>query len=106
MAIRLKPENAVAYLNRANAYERKSETARALADYKKAIELNPQSTIAYNRLGQLHTRMGNFDRAIANFNQAIKIDPAFTIAYKNRDRAIRLKNNKDDRLTKRISSGQ
>jgi len=50
--------------------------------------------------------MGNFDRAIANFNQAIKIDPAFTIAYKNRDRAIRLKNNKDDRLTKRISSGQ
>ena len=56
---------ALAYSNRGNAYGKKGDVDRAIADYTKAIELAPTRALAYYNRGVTYGRKGDVDRAIA-----------------------------------------
>ena len=53
-AIKLKPDYAEAYNNRARTYLKKVDFDKAIEDYTKAIELNPQDVDAYYTRGKLY----------------------------------------------------
>ena len=50
-AIRLDPDDAVAYINRAVAYGNLGEYNTAISDYTTAIRLDPNDAVAYNNRG-------------------------------------------------------
>ena len=79
-----KPENARAYYNRGNLYQRKGLDDKAIADYGKALELNPGFTEVYNNRGVAYRRKGLYDLAIADYSQAIRLSPDDAEAYNNR----------------------
>lgn len=74
-ALRLDPNNAVAYSNRGSIYERLNQQDLALADFERAIELDPRYARAvFNRAGLLYG-LGNSEEALINARHALKIDP-------------------------------
>src|SRR5262249_16559641 len=51
-AIRLDPENAMAFNNRGASYANKGDRDRAIADYNEAIRLNPNFSLAFTNLNK------------------------------------------------------
>jgi tetratricopeptide (TPR) repeat protein/predicted small secreted protein len=94
-AIRLDPDNAVAYRERGVVYALRGDTDKAIADLNQAIGLNPQYAFAYYNRGQQYADKKNYDRAIADYNQVIRLDPNFVIAYNNRGDVYRNKGDYD-----------
>ncbi|MDR2717539.1 MAG: tetratricopeptide repeat protein [Treponema sp.] len=94
-AIRLNPNDAIAYANRGNAYSDKSDYDRAIADYTQAIRLNPNYTIAYANRATAYIGKSDLDRAITDYNQAIRLDPNNVIAYYNRGKTYDTKKDYD-----------
>ena len=75
-AIRLDGTLAVAYHNRALAYENLGFVDKAVEDYGEAIRLNPQLTVAFsNRGGGAYTNLGKFQDAVNDLNRALDADP-------------------------------
>jgi lipoprotein NlpI len=75
---------AVSYYNRGNAYFKKGDLDRAIADYNEAIRLNPKDFDNFTNRGLVYMHKGDFDRAIADYNEAIRLDPKSSIAYRRR----------------------
>jgi tetratricopeptide (TPR) repeat protein len=94
-AIRLQPNNAVAYNWRALVYNNIAEWDSAIADSNQTIKLNPHYETAYNNRGLAYYYKGDNDRAIADCSQAIKLDPYFAMAYFNRSLAYLKKGDND-----------
>jgi tetratricopeptide (TPR) repeat protein len=65
--IRLKPDFAEAYHNRANARVRKGDLDGALADYTEAIRLKPDYAVAYYNRGLARGDKGDRDGALADY---------------------------------------
>jgi tetratricopeptide (TPR) repeat protein len=82
-----KPNLAIAYANRGNAYLNSGDNDRAIADYDQAIRLNPKFADALNGRGAAHDNKGEYDLAIADYDQAIKLKPNLPEAYNNRGNA-------------------
>src|SRR5947199_8936550 len=93
-AIKLSPNNAVAYYNRAHAKRLKKDAAGALADCTRAIELDPKFGEAYFERGTLKGRNKDVDGAIADFTRAIELKPNYALAYYNRGIARKAKGDK------------
>jgi tetratricopeptide (TPR) repeat protein len=72
-AIRLDPEDAKAYLCRAQAYWNKNEQDKAIADYTMSIHLNPDSVV-YHARGLAYSKKGDKAKAREDFDQAKKLD--------------------------------
>ena len=83
-AIRLDPENAVAYDARGSAAYNRGEFDKAIADWTEAIRLNPEVADLHDNRGLAYVRNGKYDRAIADFTEAIRLDPKLATAYNNR----------------------
>jgi tetratricopeptide (TPR) repeat protein len=83
-AIRLNPNVAVAYYDRALTYSNIGDPDRAIADYNEAIRLNPRYASAFSNRGLVYERKGDLDRAVADYNEAIRIDPMHARAFNNR----------------------
>jgi lipoprotein NlpI len=84
-AIRLNPNDAVAYNNRGNAYRRdKGDSDHAIQDYDEAIRLNPNYADAYYNRGLAYGAKGDQDRAIQDLNEAIRLNPKDAGAYSGR----------------------
>jgi len=89
---------ATIYFYRGNAYGKKKEYDRAIADFNQALLLNPKYAKAFNNRGLVYSYKNEYDRAIADFNQALQLNPKNAeffsnrgIAYNNKkeyDRAI------------------
>ena len=94
LAIKLSPNNAVAYYNRAHAKRLKKDAAGALADCTRAIELDPKFGEAYFERGTLKGRSKDVDGAIADFTRAIELKPDHAYAYYNRGIARKAKGDK------------
>lgn len=86
-AIRLDPDNAVAYSNRGNVWNNEQEYDQAIVDCNKAIRLNPNYVLAYINRSCAWNGRNEYDRAIADCDQALKLDPNSALAYNNRGAA-------------------
>jgi tetratricopeptide (TPR) repeat protein len=83
-AIRLKPNDAVAFNERGFAYLGLGQFSRAVADYDRAVALGPDFAEAYNNRGVAYNQMGLWGRTIDDFNQAIQLNPNYAEAFNNR----------------------
>ena len=73
--IALDSQNAVAYQNRAEAYQDEGEYDKALADYDAALEIDPKYVDALCNRSFAYQLKGDNDRALADADQAIQIAP-------------------------------
>jgi Flp pilus assembly protein TadD len=87
-AIKLKPDDAEAFYNRAKLLFGSGKFEEALENFNKAIELKPDYFEAYANCGVLFSKSGQFDKAIENFNEAIRLKPDLAVAYSNRGNAL------------------
>jgi tetratricopeptide (TPR) repeat protein len=74
---------AVAYYDRAMAYDDEDLVDKAVSDYTKAIELNPNDSNYYDNRGADYFSSGRVNDAIADFRAALKVNPNDPIASKN-----------------------
>jgi tetratricopeptide (TPR) repeat protein len=80
-AIRRDPNDANAYNNRANIYDKMGRHEEALADFTQAIRLDPNRSETYYNRGNIYLALGRHEEALADFTQAIRLDPRFVKAY-------------------------
>jgi tetratricopeptide (TPR) repeat protein len=71
--IHSEPNNAVAYHNRAIAYQAKGDITHALADCDKAIQLSPNYISAYDSRGLIYATTGDYVRALADVTRASEL---------------------------------
>jgi tetratricopeptide (TPR) repeat protein len=83
-AIRLDPNDARAYFNRAVALGAAGKLPAALEDYDQALRLNPRMVVAYVGKGAVLGRLDRLDEAIRVCSHAITLDPNNARAYFNR----------------------
>ena len=83
-AIDLKPEIAIIYNNRGNAYAGNGNFDAAIGDYSKAIDLSPEDANAYYNRGTAYRRIGKINEAIEDHSKAIELKPDYVIAYDSR----------------------
>ena len=94
-AIKLKPDLAEAYNNRANAYTELKQYDRAIEDYNEAIRLKPNYAHAYYNRGSNYIDLKQYDRAIEDYNETIRLKPDETNAYVNRGNTYLTQGNKE-----------
>ena len=95
-AIQLQPDFAIAYNNRANAYEKVGNIQNAIADYQKAITLMPErSDFVYN-LALMYSKTQKYTDALNLYSKAIEINPEFAAAYTNRGIVYQLLGNQNN----------
>ena len=75
-AIKLNPQNALAYNNRANDKMNLGDYDGALADCNKSIALDPTSPLPYYNRGYYYVNKGNPTKAVADWNKAMELNPA------------------------------
>lgn len=78
-AIRLAPDFADAYINRANARDMLGNFEEALKDYNTAIRLGADYAFVYARRAGVKSDLGNYKDAIKDYNNAIRLKPASAI---------------------------
>jgi tetratricopeptide (TPR) repeat protein len=86
-AIRLDPNNAAAYHQRAIAYAwNKKDYNAAIADFTKAISIGGNNTafMYYMRGAVYYQFIQDYDKAIADFTQSIKLNPNHVESYELR----------------------
>ena len=86
-AIRLKPNDAGAYINRGNTKHALRRYAEAIADYDEAIRLEADLAVAYNNRGNAKHMLGRHAEAIADHDEAIRLETDYAIAYSSRGNA-------------------
>ncbi len=98
-AIKLDPNYAPAYLNRAYGDAVQGRYDDAMADYALAIKLDPQNAQPYYMRGLLKVSRGDLDNALADFQSAIKINPKFAEAYYGIGHILYFQDKLDDATT-------
>lgn len=63
------------YAMRAEAYARRGETEKALADYTMAIGIAPRDADYYSRRADIYFGKGDYEKAFADYDKAAEIDP-------------------------------
>jgi len=71
--LKLDPNNALAYVNRAGARTEMGLVYNALDDIERAIQINPKLGIAYNNKGYTLERMGDTAKARAQYQKACNL---------------------------------
>ncbi|MBR0963607.1 tetratricopeptide repeat protein [Bradyrhizobium diazoefficiens] len=75
-AIRLNPNRATLYRDRALARRQNGDLALAIEDYDEAIAHDPKLAAPYRERGLALAGTGDLDRAILSYNTAIRLDPS------------------------------
>jgi tetratricopeptide (TPR) repeat protein len=94
-AVRLKPDYAEAFNNRATARYHKGYLDLALEDYNQAIFLKPNYVEALNDRGNARRNKGDLKGALRDFDAALRLKPDFAGAFNNRGVARYLKGKLD-----------
>jgi tetratricopeptide (TPR) repeat protein len=117
-AIFLDPKNAVAYLNRGNAYYEKCDLeevftsvflsehqktayhnlSAAIYDYTRAIDLDPKYAAAYCNRGNAYRKIRKRDEALSDYTRAIELDPQYAVAYFHRGKFFNDESNLDQAI--------
>lgn len=72
------------YELRGNAWNKKKDYDKAIADFDKAIEINPDNAVLYVLKGNTFYYKENYKSAIEDYSEAIILKTNFTDAYYNR----------------------
>ena len=72
----LDPVNASAYIGRGHMHEVKGSSARAVADFTKAIKLKPNEPEAYYNRAAVRFAKREYAKAIPDYDKYIKLNPA------------------------------
>ncbi|MEG4272554.1 MULTISPECIES: tetratricopeptide repeat protein [unclassified Microcoleus] len=83
-AIKLKPNYANAYNNRANVRHELADDAGAIEDYTNAILLNPNCAGFHRNRGIISCKLGDYRGARADHTRAIQLNPNNDQAYNSR----------------------
>jgi tetratricopeptide (TPR) repeat protein len=97
-AVRQRPRDPVAYLNRGHTYAAQRKQNEAIAEYDQAIALDPKCAVAFRARGRACSVKRDYDRAIADCTQAIELDPKYVWAYNNRGLACASKRQYDQAI--------
>jgi tetratricopeptide (TPR) repeat protein len=81
--IKLEPDFADAYHERAKTYVRMNEHSKALADFNELVRLNPNDAHSYYARADFYGKTGEQDKVIQDFTKAIKLEPNVAEAYYN-----------------------
>ena len=73
-AIRLNPNNALAYNNRGFAKYELEDKQGAISDYNEAIRLNSNYVLAYGNRAEAKSALGDKEGAIADYNEIIRLN--------------------------------
>jgi tetratricopeptide (TPR) repeat protein len=89
--LRTAPDDAITYMNRANAYYYLGDPRRAIEDYDQAVaragEDSPWLYMILENRGQSYAKLGDYQRAIEDYDESIRLDPYYAIAYNDRGAA-------------------
>lgn len=77
------PDNAMALVNRGEAYNDSRKPHLAFADFNRAIAVDPEFAEGYNSRGQIYGMSGQTDAALADFLKVIELKPHYDEAYNN-----------------------
>ena len=84
-AIKLQPDDPLAYGFRGIAYDELGQYQRAIEDYNEVIRLKPDfSEVIYYLRGDVYTILGNYNQAIKDYNKAIELNPQHADVYVSR----------------------
>jgi tetratricopeptide (TPR) repeat protein len=83
-AVRLVPEEAEYWADRAETYRLMERYEEALADLNRAIELKPDYAWAIASRGETYRQMERYEEALADFNRAIELDSDYAWAIASR----------------------
>jgi len=83
-AIKIRPEDALAYHNRAVAHFRLGHYQRAVDDFNKAIEFAPGEATTYYNRAIAYGILGKHKEAIEDGTKTIKLNSQYANAYVNR----------------------
>src|SRR6516164_1795981 len=97
-ALRLKPDYADAFNNRAVARRDKGDLDGALADCNEALRLKPDYALAFCNRGNAWGDKGDLDGAMADYSEALRLKPDFADAFYNRGNARQAKGDLDGAL--------
>lgn len=75
-AVSLKPDNAIAFLNRGKTHYNLKDYPKAGSDFDKSIELDPKDAKAYYNRGLLNESLGELEKALADYQKAVDLDAA------------------------------
>lgn len=87
-AIRLTPNNAIAWNKMGIGHHQLLEISQAKANYEKAIRINRKYSEAINNLGTIYYSMKNYRRAIRLYQQALQLAPGSASVYSNLGTAL------------------
>ena len=74
-AIKIAPDYAEGFANRANFWTVSHQNDRALADGEQAVRLNPDLPLAHFVRAGAALNLGQYDRAIADYTETMKLRP-------------------------------
>src|SRR5215204_6460654 len=73
-AVSLKPDSAIAFLNRGKTHLNLNDLNKAGADFDRSIELDAKDSKAYFNRGSLREKQGELDKAAADYQKAVDLD--------------------------------
>jgi tetratricopeptide (TPR) repeat protein len=76
--------------NLGEAYDKRGEYEKAIAEFEAALELNSKYFFALNNLGNIHGKKKNYSKAIGYFERAIEQKADYSPAHYNLARALHL----------------
>lgn len=89
------PNNAMALVNRGEAYKDSGKYPLAFADFNRAVIADPEYPEGFNSRGLMLGLMGKLDQALSDFTKAAELKPNFDEAYNNIGIVYSMKNNAD-----------
>ncbi len=75
-AMAIKPDEAIAYIKRAEAEQRQGNFSPAIADLERAAQLSSDVLLVSLRLAELYYEVERFDEAAAQYERALELDPS------------------------------
>lgn len=84
ISIKMNPDNAKVYINRANIHGLKNQFDLALSDYSKAIELDKTDAQTFFNRAITYSIMKQFGKAAEDYTTALALNPGLIAAKENR----------------------
>ena len=90
-AIKLRPDVAFAYCDRAVGYFHKGAYGKAIEHDSEGIRRDPGLAFCYSNRGSAKVKRGDYEQAIDDLTEALRLDPGNARAYFQRGQAYSLR---------------